>query len=76
MLRGQKILPGTEKINFWWPGTRKYCFLVLWGQKILIFGVQGIEDFAFLVLWGQNILNFGALGTENIDFWCSGDRKY
>ena len=39
MLRGKKILivgdPGTENIDFWCAGERKY---VLPGQKTLIFG--------------------------------------
>ena len=35
------------------------------GQKVLIFSGLGTE-----------ILIFGVPGTENIDFWCSGDRKY
>ena len=56
--------PGKENIDFWCSGDRKYSFLVLQGQKILIFGA-----------WGQKILIFGAPGIENIDFWCSGERE-
>ena len=34
---------------------------MLWGEKILIFGVRG-----------EKIWIFGDPGTENIDFWCPG----
>ena len=52
--------------------------LIECGVKILNCGALGIEDILIFraLPWGQKILIFGAPGTENIDFWCSGDRKY
>ena len=29
-----------------------------------------------LIECGQTVLIFSGLVTENIDFWCSGDRRY
>ena len=69
MLRGQKILifeaPGTEILIFGAPGKENIDFLVLWGLKILIFGAPGKKN-----------IDFCFFRTQNIDFWCSGVRKY
>ena len=41
----------------------------------MIFGAPGTEILIFGVREAK-ILIFGAPGIENIDFWCSGIRKY
>ena len=33
--------------SFKWSGDRKYLFLVVWGQKILVFTGPGTENIGF-----------------------------
>ena len=50
---GQKVSgcekqgPGTKNIDFQRSGERKYCFVEVWGAKILIFRGPGIEHIDF-----------------------------
>ena len=85
---GQKVLlfcdPRTKNADYWWSVDRKYCFLVVLGQKILIFGGPGIEHIAsaspasenLVLSWSRDIrCIFIGLGSKYIDFPGPGTSK-
>ena len=57
-----------ENIVFWRSMDRKFWFLVLRGQKTLLFDAPRTENL-FFGAPGTKILIFSDPGTENIDFW-------